>query len=129
MDLNDRDVIDIYRQQRHDFLNHVQIILGYLQIGKDDRAVDYIHRVIDETNDERSIFRLDPEYILNLLRLKYALKKQGINLVIKVDDIVSEIDVDAISVDAIKACGSNVELFIKKSKKGIEYVLNERGGD
>ncbi|WP_051585794.1 Spo0B domain-containing protein [Caldanaerobius polysaccharolyticus] len=128
MDLNDRDVIYIYRQQRHDFLNHVQIILGYLQIGKSDRAVDYIHRVMDEADDERSIFRLDPESVLNLLKLKYALRKQGINLVIKVDDIVSEVDVGDIPVDAIKACGSNVELFIKKSKKGIEYALNERGG-
>ncbi|MDI3312655.1 MAG: Spo0B domain-containing protein, partial [Thermoanaerobacterium sp.] len=61
--LDDEEMIRIYRQQRHDFLNYIQIILGYLQIDQKDRAIDYIHKIINEINEERSIFLLNTQSI------------------------------------------------------------------
>lgn len=39
---------EILRIQRHDFLNHLQIIQGYLQLKKPEKAEDYIKRAVDE---------------------------------------------------------------------------------
>lgn len=33
-----REIISLLRWQRHDFLNHLQVISGYLQLKKNDRA-------------------------------------------------------------------------------------------
>lgn len=127
--LDDEEMIRIYRQQRHDFLNYIQIILGYLQIDQKDRAIDYIHKIIDEINEERSIFLLNTQSIIRLLKLKYELKRRGINLSIKIDDIVEDIDVDAVSIKAIEDYSPDVQLHIKQGKNGIEYILSKKEGD
>lgn len=37
-----------HRVQRHDFMNHVQIIHSLLQMGKSDRALKYIENMAIE---------------------------------------------------------------------------------
>lgn len=37
--------IQILRKQRHDFMNHIQIIYGYLQLQREDMAVKYIQKL------------------------------------------------------------------------------------
>ena len=39
---------ELLRLQRHDFLNHLQVIHGYLQLNKPEKATDYLMRAIDE---------------------------------------------------------------------------------
>lgn len=36
------ELIRLLRLQRHDFVNHAQVIHAYLQLGKSDRAMQYI---------------------------------------------------------------------------------------
>lgn len=37
--------IQIFRKQRHDFMNHIQIIYGYLQLEKENMALEYIQKI------------------------------------------------------------------------------------
>lgn len=127
--LNDEEFIYIFRQQRHDFLNHIQVILGYLQIGQKDMAIDYIHRIIDEANDERRIFQLNIQTVARLLKLKYELKKRGINLYIKIDDIVEGMDISEISIETAERYGPDVELHISKCDNGAKCILSKKEGD
>ncbi|MCL6634483.1 MAG: Spo0B domain-containing protein [Peptococcaceae bacterium] len=39
------DLLEVIQVQRHDFLNHLQVISGLLQLNKIDRARDYINLV------------------------------------------------------------------------------------
>lgn len=43
--LETKDIIGYLREQRHDFMNHIQVIWGYLQINKSEQAVSYIKEV------------------------------------------------------------------------------------
>lgn len=39
------EVIRLLRLQRHDFINHIQVVHGMLQLGKIDRAKAYIEEI------------------------------------------------------------------------------------
>jgi len=38
-------LLEANRHQRHDFLNHLQVVWGYLKLNKPDRAIEYIKEV------------------------------------------------------------------------------------
>ena len=41
----------LIKLQRHDFLNHIQVIQGFLQLGKPDKALNYIEKIIEDIRD------------------------------------------------------------------------------
>ncbi|NMC26703.1 MAG: hypothetical protein GYA42_00990 [Syntrophomonadaceae bacterium] len=47
---------DLLRRVRHDFANHLQVVSGYLDIGKPQQARDYLRQVIGEMNAARMVF-------------------------------------------------------------------------
>lgn len=56
------------RKQQHDFINHIQVIQAYLQIGKVDRALQYLDRIAHETGVvERIIEDLNCKEMCQLL--------------------------------------------------------------
>ncbi|MDR3270587.1 MAG: Spo0B domain-containing protein [Peptococcaceae bacterium] len=44
-----------YRLLHHDFLNQWQVVMGYLQLKQNDKALTYIHDVINDLMVERQI--------------------------------------------------------------------------
>lgn len=48
-----------FREQRHDFMNHIQVIYGYLQLNKKEDAIKYINKIVDENKNISSIYALD----------------------------------------------------------------------
>ncbi|WP_425060636.1 hypothetical protein SCACP_13720 [Sporomusa carbonis] len=49
-------VIKLLRIQRHDFLNHLQVIHAMIQLGRDEKALQYIEKLAH-----------DPELVSNVL--------------------------------------------------------------
>lgn len=52
------DAIAMVRQQRHDFINHLQVVQGYVQLGRPQDAVDYILRVSSRLQEEGAAAQL-----------------------------------------------------------------------
>jgi len=48
--------VDLLKRVRHDFANHLQVIGGYLDMGRPDRAKEYLAGVMEEIIAERLIF-------------------------------------------------------------------------
>lgn len=73
-----KEQLEYYRLQRHDFLNHGQVIMGYLQLGKVEKALDYMHEVIDDLGAEQMAGQIAQDtvsaiilgFILNLRKEK-----------------------------------------------------------
>ena len=59
--MTDQDMVALLRRVRHDFGNHLQVISGYLQIGKPEQALQYLEGVVQEMNAERIVFNLPGE--------------------------------------------------------------------
>ena len=44
--------------QRHDFVNHIQVVHAFLQLGKVDRAKDYLEKIAKDTDIVNETLRL-----------------------------------------------------------------------
>jgi hypothetical protein len=54
--------IHLIRKQRHDFMNDLQVVYGYLQIGKNDNALKYIEKLSEENRTISSIYSLGDNF-------------------------------------------------------------------
>ncbi|WP_291632480.1 Spo0B domain-containing protein [Clostridium sp.] len=50
--------IDILRKQRHDFMNDLQVIYGYLQLSRPESALEYINKLSKENEIISEIYKL-----------------------------------------------------------------------
>ncbi|MHB8171708.1 MAG: Spo0B domain-containing protein [Thermincolia bacterium] len=81
-----KELMEVLRVQKHDFLNHLQVISGYLQLEKAEKARDYIQQVSHEIYHSGIITKLRvPEVAINLLILKNEAVCYGVNLDIAID--------------------------------------------
>ncbi|MDD4767873.1 MAG: Spo0B domain-containing protein [Desulfotomaculaceae bacterium] len=44
--MDPQKLLEVIQVQRHDFLNHLQVVSGYLQLNKPDRMREYIDKII-----------------------------------------------------------------------------------
>lgn len=58
------------RQQRHDFMNFFQVIYGYLQLNKKDKAIDQIKKITKMSSNLSKVFKLSIPSISFLLSKK-----------------------------------------------------------
>lgn len=76
-----QDLLDILRIQRHDFMNHLQVISGLLQLKKPDRALEYINEVAEKLKKVSVISRISSaEIAMAVLRADVAAHRLGIPL-------------------------------------------------
>lgn len=62
-----KGLLEVIQVQRHDFLNHLQVISGLLQLGKADRVRDYITQVCGDYERLSRITRLKSEDVKAVL--------------------------------------------------------------
>ncbi len=75
------EMIEVLRVQRHDFMNHLQVILGLLQLKKYDRAGEYIKKVAADMERAGALVRLGaPDVVTAVLSAELAAGKQGISI-------------------------------------------------
>lgn len=72
-----------YRQQRHDFLNHWQVIMGNLQLNRPEEALAYMRQTTAASEEEQKIAQI-PESPLAaiLLGLMIRLSKERVSATI-----------------------------------------------
>jgi stage 0 sporulation protein B (sporulation initiation phosphotransferase) len=61
--IKERTILEILSQNRHDWLNQIQLIKGYLELERPERALYVIEDIIVQTHQESLLSRLDlPEF-------------------------------------------------------------------
>lgn len=71
-------VAEILRHKRHDYLNHLQVILGYLQLNKLDKVKDYIIETSGKLVEEGQLFqKLSDEIALSVIEFQRLLYIKG----------------------------------------------------
>jgi sensor histidine kinase regulating citrate/malate metabolism len=88
-----REVVGLYREDRHDFLNHLQIILGYLQLNKEEKAIAYIKEIYQEIQEISIITRLkNPYLVIALLLVLQKSKHYDIKLSFQVEQSLATLE-------------------------------------
>lgn len=72
-------ILEVIQVQRHDFLNHLQVISGFLQLNKPDRIKEYIELVTVEMRmmSQTTRFKLPDVTAALLVGVNEALKYQA----------------------------------------------------
>lgn len=69
----------LIRRQRHSFINHLQVISGWLQLGQPDRASRYMEQVVLRITEQSAVTRkLPPEWGIALLELAMEAETLGV---------------------------------------------------
>lgn len=78
--MNEQDFVRLLRYYRHDFMNDLQIVHGYLSIGQIDKVKDKVDQIIVNSNEERKLINSEaPHFILWILQFN------GLHTNIKLD--------------------------------------------
>lgn len=70
---NVNDLFATVKSQRHDFINHIQVLYGLMQLKKYEEAADYLSQLVGETRKAEEILSVDNLAITALLKSKQAL--------------------------------------------------------
>ncbi|SFA69022.1 stage 0 sporulation protein B (sporulation initiation phosphotransferase) [Lentibacillus halodurans] len=88
--MEEKDVIQLLRHYRHDLMNHLQIVQGYLSMGKTDKVQKKVKNYLQQLQEESKLVNLNaPFFALYLLqfgslhmnfRLTYHIHTENKNL-------------------------------------------------
>ena len=79
---NQMDALNLQlRAQRHDFLNHIQVVYSLLEMGESDEAADYLERIYSQLRTVSKVMRTKVTAFNALLQVKNAAcEERGIRL-------------------------------------------------
>ncbi|MEW9670867.1 Spo0B domain-containing protein [Ammoniphilus sp. 3BR4] len=83
-----RQFLESLRLQRHDWLNHFQVILGYMKLQRYDVCEEYIKKVTEQTNNESRIASLGNQSLVSFLLTYNALHKE-MKLEVQVPELIN----------------------------------------
>ncbi|MGI6487393.1 MAG: Spo0B domain-containing protein [Syntrophothermaceae bacterium] len=91
------DMIQLLRRQRHEFLNRIQVVSGYLQLGYPARAGKYLQELAaDMELDRELLVGFAPEVSLLLFAHRLQGREIGILIKFRKIDVRPDLDVEII---------------------------------
>jgi sensor histidine kinase regulating citrate/malate metabolism len=91
------DIFKVLRNERHDFLNHLQVISGLLQLKKPEQALDYVAKVTQELYSLGKVMRIqDLQIATALLLSNYEANQKGISLQFEISSELDQIALDSL---------------------------------
>ncbi|AFS78986.1 putative signal transduction histidine kinase [Gottschalkia acidurici 9a] len=118
--LNIKDLKNLSRNQRHDYMNIFQIIYGYLQLNRKEDAIDQIKKVTSMTQNISKLYSISIFSMVLLLERKIMQANNlGINLNIEVE---TESNSEFRAID-------NEEELLEKTREIIDCLLYQHSED
>ncbi|MBU5483555.1 Spo0B domain-containing protein [Clostridium sp. MSJ-11] len=113
--------IELLRKQRHDFMNDLQIIYGYLQMGREDRAREAIKKLSMHNENISEIYSLGDSY------LAYSLEENirrilGKNVDVNIDIEISNFSKPPFEIDYDKKINLVNNIFNKVEKSELNSL-------
>jgi len=121
--------LELLRRQRHDFLNHLQVMSGLLQLGRADQALAYLRRVAKEVEDRGALLRLRyPRLALALLRLEMEAegRHSEVRFALDAEGFEAEVDEDKL-VGVVRAVGERVIAALRPDQEELLIIRLEAG--
>jgi stage 0 sporulation protein B (sporulation initiation phosphotransferase) len=88
-------LLTVLNRQRHDWLNHFQVLLGYLKLGRPEAGEEYLKRVTEEAHRESVIARINCP-LLSVFFLTFNALHDEISLEV---EVFNEVDLSLLSME------------------------------
>jgi len=97
-----QEMMQVIKAQRHDFINHLQVVYGLLRIGENEQAQEYIGEIYQDVQVSGEILRLGIPELTALLMVKMGVATaKGIPLGISVESDLKGLAVRPVDIAAI----------------------------
>lgn len=118
------ETVDLLRLQKHDYMNHLQVVLMQITSGKIESARKYILGLSDCSKNNRLIFNTGNNYIDAILNLKNTIcLENNIELTACVDSLLDNTDLEDIQLSSILLnIIDNAIDELKKNNKSYKYI-------
>lgn len=126
------DFLEILSVRRHNLLNHIQVISGYLQLNKIDRAKQYLVEMVDEITRESQLFSCrSGQVAVALICLQHIALLSGIKLSVDLKAALDTSSVpEGILTAIIRVYGLTLQEIQPPPKQGYEenclFVISEQ---
>lgn len=91
-------LLTILNHQRHDWLNHIQVLLGYLKLGRPEEGEAYLQRVTELAHQESLLARINCPPLSSFLLTFHALHN---DLRLEIE-VLNEVDLSKIRMDRLE---------------------------
>ena len=129
------------RAQRHDFLNHVQVVYSLLEMGESAEAADYLERIYEELRTVSKVMRTKVTAFNALLQVKNAAcEERGIQLDMDIRSTLEGLPVPAWEIcciignlmdnamDALQnRTGGQIRLTVREDLKQFTFTIANNG--
>ena len=129
------------RAQRHDFLNHIQVVYSLLEMGESQEAADYLERIWTEFKTVSRVIRTKVTAFNALLQVKSAAcEERGIVLEMDIRSTLENLSVPAWEIccvignlmdNAIDALSNRtdgrIHLSVSEDVRGFTFVISNNG--
>ncbi len=129
------------RAQRHDFLNHIQVVYSLLEMGESAEAADYLERVYERLRTVSRVMRTQVTAFNALLQVKNAAcEERGIQLDIDIRTTLAGLPVPAWEIcciignlmdnamDALQDCrNGQIQLIVREDLKRFLFTVKNNG--
>ena len=137
-----RDALNLkLRAQRHDFLNHVQVVYSLLEMDEASEAADYLEKVYDELKSVSKVMRTKVTAFNALLQVKSAAcEERGIHLDMDIRSTLEGLPVPAWEIcciignlmdnamDALQdEADGRITLRVREDLKGFTFTIANNG--
>lgn len=93
---NSKEMIDALQGQKHDFANHLNLIAGMLQLGKSDKALEYIFKVSQKVEGVFSVSKIENVEIAATLGRKCTIaESKGIKAELDISTSLENLYIDS----------------------------------
>lgn len=106
--MNETTFIKLIQYYRHDLMNHLQVISGYLSMNKKQKANEKIHEVIASFYKEQKLFQLQaPKLTIWLLQFNHT--NENIRITYDID--MAKMDINKLDTLLVQLCNHWVHVF------------------
>jgi sensor histidine kinase regulating citrate/malate metabolism len=127
------ELIDVLRTNRHDFLNHIQVVYSLAQLGKIDSLASYIDGLNHDMEAEARLSRLaQPELAAFLIKKASFAVDQGIKFEIGIETDLVRLRIPPI--DIVRVLGNLIDNAfyavreLKPGEKRVRLTITEESG-
>ncbi len=93
--MEDAEVVKLLQHYRHDLMNHLQIVQGYISMNKSDKAEQKLKETIVHYNEERKLMHLNiPVFTLWVLQMNIRFDHIKFEYYISTEKKLSHLDND-----------------------------------
>ncbi|CAM2790310.1 sensor histidine kinase [Hathewaya histolytica] len=92
-----QEIIDALRAQKHDFKNHLSVVLGLLQLNETNKAIQYMYDINGKIDEVFSISKLNNVEFAAMLHTKVAIaESKGITVELDIDSALDNLYINTV---------------------------------